>query len=114
MRERETHRESEREREERERREGEMDRERERERGGRGSATISRSGKHRSVALAEMVKLALRGCRLPYVVACPPVEHYCSYWWRLAPCQRQAWNTRVDCALCGPAGSDAALNCSNM
>ena len=60
-----------------------------------------------------MLKLALGGCELPYVVACPPVEHICAYWWRFVPCQFDAWRSGTACTECGAAASDAVLSCCN-
>ena len=67
---------------------------------------IDRSGKHRSVAVAELAWAALQ--KMPGGVACPLVQHLCSYYWRLTRCQKQARQSGRPCPQCGDVVTDQA------
>ena len=57
------------------------------------------------MAMAEAAMLALARC--PDLVAYPdPIEHRCSFFWKLTQCQRTARRTGTPCAQCGPIGTD--------
>ena len=67
-----------------------------------------RSGKHRSVAASELLWAAIQHSDL---VACPLVQHLCSYWWRYGRCQKRAREEGRPCPECGSVASDEVAPC---